>query len=242
MSLPNDNKFKKIHDAKLIGHQLLAAKEKQETVFIWRIVGDKKILAPVRLDLIKRSQGEIVISHIDGQEELFHHVLGSCDNINFFLPQSSLLFQCKFKQSESDGNVTLGYPSFIAQVERRKWLRVSGEVNQRLRIQFCKVVNTPKPVNQFLSKGLLDLGAGGLSFSVSKAEAKFFIAGETVKNIEILIGDTKYTVTGEILRVSEVAAQKIWKVSVRFAAIGKKEQEDIAKFVFENIRSDEKAI
>jgi len=55
VSPTDDNKFKKIHDAKQIGHQLLTAKERQEKVFVWRIVGDKKILAPVRFELIKRS-------------------------------------------------------------------------------------------------------------------------------------------------------------------------------------------
>lgn len=242
VSPSDDNKFKKIHDAKQIGHQLLASKERQEAVFVWRIVGDKKILAPVRLELIKRSQQELVIRPKEGEEEIFHQVLGSCEQINFFIPQSCLLFQAKFKQPEIDGSVTLAYPSFVAQVERRKWLRLPAEASHRLKIQFCKTVMTPKPVNQFLSKELLDLGAGGVSFVVSKAESKFFIAGEMVKNMEVLVGDTKYTVQGEILRVSSLGDQKLWKVSVRFVAIGKKEQEALAKFVFEHLRTDEKAI
>lgn len=238
----DDNKFKKIHDAKQIGHQLLAAKERHEAVFIWRIVGDKKILAPVRFEFIKRSQLELVIHPKDGTEEIFHQVLGSCEQVNFFMPQSSLLFQCRFKQPEADGCVAFGYPSFIAQIERRKWLRLAAEAAHQLKIQFCKTVMTPKPVNQFVSKPLLDLGAGGVSFLVSKAEAKFFIAGELVKNMEILIGDIKYTVHGEILRVSGVGERKLWKVSVRFAAIAKKDQEALAKFVFEHLRTVEKAI
>lgn len=236
MSVSDDNKFKKVHDAKLIGHQLLAAKEKQEAVFIWRIVGDKKILSPVRFELIKRSHQELVIRPKEGEEESFHQVLGSCEQINFFMPQSAFLFQCKFKQPESDGSVTVSYPDFVAQVERRKWLRMTADPSHKLRIQFCKTVHTPKPVNQFLSKSLLDLSAGGVSFLVSKAESKFFIPGELVKNMELLIGDIKYTVQGEILHVGEL------KVSVRFNALGKKEQEALAKFVFEHIRTDEKAI
>jgi hypothetical protein len=242
VSLPDDNKFKKIHDAKQIGHQLLAAKERQETVFIWRIVGDKKILAPVRLEVIKRSQLELVIRPKDGNEESFHQVLGSCDQVNFYLPQSSLLFQSKFKQPHADGSVTLSYPAFVAQVERRKWLRINAEPSHNLKIQFCKTVLTPKPVNQFMVKPLLDLGAGGVSFIVTRAESKFFIAGEFVKNMEILIGNVKYTVYGEILRVSEIGAKKAWKVSVRFAAADKKEQEAIAKFVFEQLRTVQNAI
>ena len=242
VSQSDDNKFKKIHDAKQIGHQLLTAKERHEKVFIWRIVGDKKILAPVRFELIKRSQHELVIRPKEGEEDVFHQVLGSCERINFFMPHSCMLFQCKFKQSESGGSVTLAYPAFVAQIERRKWLRLTADVSHRLKVQFCKTVMTPKPVNHFLSKLLLDLGAGGLSFVVSKAESKFFIAGEMVKNMELLIGDVKYTLQGEILRVSEMGEHKKWKVSVRFDTIGKKEQESIAKFVFEHIRTEEKAI
>ena len=242
VSPTDDNKFKKIHDAKQIGHQLLTAKERQEKVFVWRIVGDKKILAPVRFELIKRSQHELVIRPKEGEEDVFHQVLGGCEQINFFMPQSCLLFQCKLKQLESCGSVTLAYPAFVAQVERRKWLRLTSDDSHSLKIQFCKTVMTPKPVNHFLSKTILDLGAGGASFVISKAESKFFIAGEVMKNVEILVEETKYTVQCEILRVSEFGAQKTWKVSVRFAAIGKKEQEALAKYVFEHIRTDEKAI
>jgi c-di-GMP-binding flagellar brake protein YcgR len=244
-----EEKFKKIHDPKVIGLTLLNAKEKSETIYAWRIVGDKKILAPVRLEIIKRLQNTICIRPVESHEELFSLVLGSTETVNFFIPQTSIIFQCKFKQVESDGSYELAFPNFVAQIERRQWLRLTADNKQEIKLQFCKSVKMPRPQTHFVSREVFDLSGGGFSFMISRAEEKFFLPGEEIKNIELLIGGSKFTVSATVVRFHEKSAAKESsssplniRLSLKFLDLNKKEQEEINKFVFENLTTHEKAV
>jgi hypothetical protein len=243
------NKLKKMHDQKMIGHQLLSAKERNDEAFIWRIVGDKKVLAPVRFEVIKKAKGELVVAPAEDSREIFQHVLGGADHLNFFLPNSSLLFQCSVKQFESNGSLSLQFPKFIAQVDRRKNLRMEASNHPKLRVQFCKTLAASQPTKQFYGKGLYDLSAGGLTFLATRAESRHFIPGEKLKNVELIINDQKIVITASILRVqelNEIESQehpyKAWKVTFTFDSLQKKEQDLLTKFVFENVAIDEKAV
>ncbi len=223
---------------------LLSAKERQEQVFIWRFVGDKKLMAPIRLDLILPLRRELIISPLSGSEEVFQHVLGSNESLNFYLPFSGHLFQSKTKGS-GDAKTQVGFPEFLAQIERRKWLRMSG--SKALRVQFNKPVVGKKLTHHFFSRELFDLGAGGLSFLVNRAEAKFFTPGEVFKNLELMVNGEKTILTVSVTRVQEIAAQdahgyKAWKVGLRFENADKKTQEELAKFVFANLGSTPVAV
>lgn len=233
----------------MIGHHLLSAKERNEEAYVWRIVGDKKVLAPVRFEVIKKVKSELVIVPGENAKEIFLHVLGGADHLNFFLPNSSLLFQCSVKQFESNGSLSLQFPKFIAQVDRRKNLRMEAIDHPKLRVQFCKTVAATQPTKQFYGKGLFDLSAGGLTFLVTKAESRHFITGEKLKNIEIIVNDQKIITSASILRVqelNEIESQehpyKAWKVTFTFDSLQKRDQDLLTKFVFENVRIDEKAV
>ncbi len=239
MSEWGDNKLKKIHGDKLIGHMLVTAKERQDQAHIWRFVGDKKMMAGVRLDIILLARGEFVFSPLPGQEEAFAHVMGASDNVNFFLPHACLLFQSPSKGRWQAGGWVAKFPEFLAQVERRKWLRMAAEGDPRLRAQFSKQVALPRPSTQFFGKTLLDLGAGGASLAMSRAEARFFTPGEDIRNFELLVDGRKIRITAKVLRVQEVALgegrPRGWKVSLRFDAIDPKDQDHLCKFVFQNL-------
>lgn len=244
-----DNNLRKIHDPKLVCHLLNNVKQKQEHVIVWKFIGDKKIISPIRFDIIKKVKSEISISAKPGELELFQKVVGGSEKINFFCSQSSLLFQCELKQVESEGKITVTFPLFVAQVERRKWIRLKTDAEQSLRLQFCKKTIGPKGGNQFFSKALNDIGASGLSFLITRAETKFFIPGELIKGLELIIAGQKIVVSGQILRVQEISTEgylavpyKVWKVSVNFSEISKKDQDLLSLFVFKNIKLDEKAV
>jgi c-di-GMP-binding flagellar brake protein YcgR len=233
----------------MIGHQLLCAKEHNEEVYIWRIVGEKKVLAPVKFELIRKAKGELVVVSSENSKDIFQHVLGGSDHINFFLPKSSLLFQCSVKQMDNDGKLHLQFPKFIAQVERRNNLRMEAIDHPKLRVQFCKTVIAPKSVKQFYGKGLFDLSAGGVTFLITKAESRHFLEGEKLKNVELIIIDQKIVLSASILRVQELNEietlkhpYKTWKVTLRFDSIQKKDQDLLTKFVFENVTIAEKAV
>lgn len=244
----NDNKLKKVHDQKMIGHHLLSAKEKNEEVFVWRIIGDKKIVSPIKIEIVQKAKSEILISPIEGTGSEFNNVVGGLDHLNFYLPKSSLLFQCNIKNSQQN-KLSVSFPKFVAQVERRKWLRMTAINDSKIRIQFCKSIAGNQPSKQFFGKGLFDLSAGGLTFLATKAESKLFIPGEKLKNIELIINNQKMIVSTNVLRVNEFNSieasnqpYKMWKVTLSFDSIQKKDLDFLIKFVFEHVQIDEKAV
>lgn len=228
---------------------LLNAKEKQHPVYVWRIIGDKKILSQIKLDLILSARGELRISPTEESLIAFNHVVGGCRNINLFFPNSSTLFQSEVKEGHGDYGLVISMPNFIAQMERRKWLRMTGEMNSKLRIQFSKKTSLPHPMNQFFSKSLTDISAGGSSFFVSRAELRFLAEGEELKNLELLVDGIKMKVNAKVLRVQELsrhsypsALGKTYKVSLSFSHIDKKDQDQLAKFIFQNLSTSSQAV
>ncbi|MBY0516228.1 MAG: PilZ domain-containing protein [Bacteriovoracaceae bacterium] len=249
MSLIGDNKLKKIYDSRQIGHQLLSVKESQEEAFVWRFVGNKKILAPIKFEIIKKAKEEFQIKAAPGHEALFQEVIGSSDKLNFFLPHTLLLFQSKLQEINHDGSVLVLFPEFLAQLERRKWLRMNCENKVKIKTQFCKQVLEPKKMSQFFGKSLVDMSGGGFSLLASKAESKFFLSGEVIKNLELIIEDEKILVDVETVKVQEISTYdpnsinpKAWKISFKFQKITKKHQDFLIKFVFQHLSENEKAI
>ena len=248
MSLIDDSKFKKIHDTRRISSLLLTTKEKQHTVYVWRIIGDKKILAEVQFDLVLSARCELRLVPRPEAREDFNHVLGSTTTINFFIPHSSTLFQATVKGHHGDYGIVVSFPDFVAQMERRRWLRMEGENQTRLRVQFTKKAGQPRVMNQFFSKAVSDLSAGGLSFIATKQELRFLTEGEHLKAVEVLVEGKKIKVDAKVTRLQETAVRpyalgaKIYKVGLSFESIDGKEQDVLAKFIFQNMAIKPEAV
>ena len=244
-----ENKLKKNYDPKQIGHILLSAKEHQWPVFVWRIIGDKKILAQINLDAILSSRGELRISPKAENAEAFSHVVGGCDHINFFFPHSSLLFQSTIKGHHGVNGLNLTIPDFVAHMERRLALRLHTDGSPRIRVQFIKTTSFPRALNQFFGKNVSDISSGGLSFLVSKHELRFLVTGEDIKNIEIVLEGEKIKASAKVIRTQELnrnsyptSSAKTYRVSLEFKSIEKKNQERLSTYVFQNLKLTDKAV
>lgn len=240
-----ENKLKKVHDPRQISAMLLSAKEKCYQAFVWRIIGDKKIMAEVQIDLVLSARQELRISPKPQSIEAFNHVIGGCESVNLFFAHSAILFQSSVKGPHGQHGVILTLPSFIAYMERRNWLRMSGEHQARLRLQFTKKSSLPRSMNQFFSKALFDLGAGGLSFLATRVELRFLTEGEGLKGLELLVDGEKLKLDAQVIRIQEMASSfygKSYKVSLRFERIEKKDQEKLIKFVFQNLPPSHQAV
>lgn len=228
---------------------LLSAKEKHHPVYVWRIIGDKKIMAQVQIDLVLSARGELRISPKPEAALAFSHVVGGCSSVNLFFPNSSTLFQAIVKGGHGETGLIVSFPDFIAQMERRNWLRMSGENHAKLRLQFNRKMSYPNPMKQFFSKALSDVSAGGVSFLVTRAELRFLPEGEALKDIELIVEGKKIKLHASVLRIQELSKQtypafagKTYKVSLRFDHIEKKDQEILAKFIFQNLPETHQAV
>lgn len=245
-----DNNLKKIHDAKLISAMLLSEKEKHHPIFAWRIIGDKKVMAQVQVDLVLSARGEFRITPLPEAREAFGHVLGGCSTVNLFFSNSSSLLQTSLKGANGDYGAVLAIPEFIVQMERRKWPRISGENHARVRIQFARKMTVPHPMSHFFSKALSDLSGGGVAFVVTRQELRFLTPGEEVKGLELLIEGNKIKVCAKVIRVQELkrlgnfmpSQLKSYRVSIQFTEIDRKDQEDLAKFIFQNMPPSHQAV
>lgn len=236
-----DNRFKKIREQRMIGRLLIGAKDRSEPIHVWRFVGDRKILANVRFVVIQPAKGEFQIEPMPGQEEIFSQVIGASEYINFFIPQGCLLFQC-INRGNDKARIVVAFPAFMAQIERRKWLRLPMEEQKNIHLQFTKPYLKPHLTHQVFSGVPYDLSGGGISFCVSRSEVGAYVPGEKIKHVELFIEGRKIKFEGQILRIQEInqtttgrLPRKNWKVSLAFVAIEPADQEYVARYIFEKL-------
>jgi len=243
----DENKFKKIYDQRHIGQQLIAIKDRSEPVYIWRFIGDKKVLAQVQIDFVKRSKSEFKLSPVPGQERLYAQVAGVGSELNLFFPESSLLFQTRAKSADAE-SLLAAFPPFLAQVERRKSLRLGCE-GKPVRAVFAKEVLQPRPAKQQFNKSLTDLSDGGCALVLTRVESKFFSPGDLVGGIDLRLDEQSVPLKAEVVRVQEMlpngiedVAYRSWKLTLKFIHLDPKQREQIAKFVFEHLNLQAEAI
>lgn len=238
-------KFKQIRRSKFIGNQLVNAKDKNMECLIWRFLGQKKIVAKVNLDVVKRNSKEIIISASKDNQEEFEQVIGGSYQVNFYIPAMAILFQTELKSHTQNKKVLLAFPKMFAQFERRKNLRIVSYHDQRVDVEFSKNQVEHKHQAQHFKKSCYDLSAGGLSFLASKAELKFFSPRDKISELKLQIADRIFKMDCKINSINELTPDdvndlvyKAWKVSVEFASLSNEDQEFISKFVFENYNGD----
>lgn len=244
-----DNKLKKNFDPKKINSILLLSKEKQDSVIVWKIIGNKKVTANVKILMLSKASNEIKFSPDENEIVSYNKIIANSENLNFYIPSASMLFQVKVKNIETNSVVKTYLPSFIAQVERRQWLRLNIEEKHNVRLQFNKKIDPTKQANHFFAKKPWDIGGGGLSFLLTRSESKSFFTGEIVKNLEILIDNEKFKVDAEVIRLQVVGPStdsdllyKTWKVSLKLTNIQKRDQEALSTYIFKNINNTSFAV
>ena len=83
-----------------------------------------------------------------------------------------------------------------------------------------------------------------MALIMSRAEAKYFLPGEIIKSVELLIDDNKIVADIEVVNQIEINPSKgsrhyykVWKVGFRFAGMQKKDQELVSSYIFKNLKS-----
>lgn len=215
-------------------------KKSNKSVLGWKIVGGKKVTVEVVFHIIRKFRNEIVIKAIgeQGKQKLGNLVAGS-KKINFYLPDDMVLFQTDVKHVEQNGDIRIKIPTMMAQLDRRKHLRLFVEESMNIKVNFSKENNGHRVLTQQFEKSCFDISAGGFSFIISKSEARFFNLNDSINNIEVQIGDIKLKANCEITNILDVEPNvgnklnyKGWKVCFRYTKINPKSIKAIDEFVF----------
>lgn len=241
----NDNTLKKVHDQATIYSLLSGAKELNAEAFIWRLVGSDKHLGQVRIESIRKTRNDFCVIPAEGQDRIVQDLMGNHSQIDLYIPESALLLRCTVKTKDAPFRYYLQIPAFVAQVERRKSLRLNVHSQSDVRVSFGKSVTLPRPMSQHFLKDCFDISSGGFSFFVSKMESKFFQIGDNIPLVEVKAGKWSAKMAAQIVTIREIEpdefngfSYKVWRVSCKFSQIDVISKKYLERYIFERIKNE----
>ena len=244
-SLGTTNSLNKVHDEGVIFTMLQGSKENDAEVYVWRFLAGQKHLGLVRIEAIRKSRGDFCIVPQEGQDRIVQELMGSLSTIDLYIPSYALLLRCSVRQTEAPFRYYLQIPLFVAQIERRQSLRLNVSEERDIQVAFEKTINLMKPTNQLFQKSCFDISPGGVSFFVSRTEAKAFDAADFIKSLEVKAGSWRTKVEAEVISVTEVEpnqynglSYKAWRVACRFSNMEQLSRKYLEKFIFERIKDE----
>lgn len=245
----NDNSLKKVKDEYAILSLLFGAKDNSADVFVWKLIGNTKHLGQVRIESIRKMRNDFCIIPAEGQDRAVQDLMSGQNYVDLYIPDSALLLRCSVKQTDAPFRYYLKIPEFVAQVDRRKSLRLNTYDTSEVKVSFGKSVANPRPMSQYFLKDCFDVSPGGFSFFISKMESKFFHANDPISTVEIKAGKWSTHADAEIVMIREVEPDefngltyKVWRVSCRFSKIDQISRKYLEKFIFERIKDELHAI
>ncbi len=242
--MKNLSQLKKVNDFAVILNLLAGAKEKNAEIYVWKLIGDKKHLSQVRLEAIRKSRNDFSIVPIEGQERSLQDVIGTSKSVDIFVPDACLLFRSAIRTSDPPLRYYLEIPQFVAQLERRKNLRLVLENPSELKISFSKKIDGARPMTQYFHKDCYDVSTGGFSFYITRMETKFFLEHDSI-DLVIKIDKVSLKAKAQITVVRDIEpdefnglSYKVWRVGCRITEIDQLAKKYIEKFIFERIKEE----
>ncbi len=247
--MDSGNKLTKIHDANQIGVSISNAKDNSSDVYVWRFVGGSKLVVMVRIEAFRKQRNDFCIVPADGQDRIVQDLITSQTYVDLYVPLQGILMRCRLKNTDAPFRYYLEIPEFIAQVERRRDLRLNVYDQDELKVSFGKTITVPRVMSQFFLKSCFDISAGGLSFFVSKTESKLFHADDVISTMEIKTSEWSAKITSRVLSVRETEPDeangfpyKVWRVSCQIMQIDPIAKKQLEKYIFERIKDELYAI
>lgn len=247
MKQVGSNNLKKNYSAWAIFSLINNSKLNDRSIVGWRMIGGKKVTVDLFIRVIRKFRNELVVraTHPEGRNTIANLIAGS-DKLNLYLPEDLVLFQSTVKKSDSNGDIVITVPEMIAQIDRRKHLRLFCEEEMDVTIGFSKQNHGQRISTQLFDKKCFDVSAGGLSFIISKIESKFFETGDYLQGINLLLGPRNTVINAEIVNILDIEPDernglhyKGKKVCVSYVDPTVNQQKVINDFVFKYVQIDE---
>lgn len=243
MRIPGNGNLKKNYSAWAIFSIVSNAKINEKSIVAWKIINGKKITVDIYIRVIRKFRNEFIIrsSRASGKETVERLVAGG-EKLNLFLPNDFVLCQCDIKKIDSNGDVVLKIPDMIAQIDRRKHLRLFRDEGVKIEVEFQKELSGHLDRVQNFKKDCFDISAGGFSFIVSRTESKYFLKENTIENIILNLDGRKTKLNGIVVSVLDIEPDernellyKSKKVSIQFVDASPQQQKVINDYVFKYI-------
>jgi hypothetical protein len=240
-----ETNLKKISDKEAILSVLSEIKEFGLEAHLWKLVGDEIYLAGVTLEAIRKSTNDICLVPVKGQEDVVANIVGNNIFLDIQIPNSSIFFRCKLKSVKSPHRYYVIFPEFFALPERRKGVRIKFIEESKVRVSFNKANNAIKTINQKFIKNCYDIGVGGFSFLISRAELKYFNTNDVIPEVEINLDQEKIKLSSKVKVVREIEpdeynglSYKVWRVSCAYVKIEGSTHKKIENFIIKKIKNE----
>lgn len=222
--------FSLINNTKLNNKQILG----------WRIIAGKKVTSELYIRVIRKFRNEFVVRGMtEKQKNTLNNFVASSGVLNFYLAEDMVLFQSEVKHIDPNGDFVFSIPQMIAQIDRRKHMRLFLSDEVRAKVVFFKENHGHRVMRQQFNKDCFDLSAGGLSFFISRAESKFFDLNDSVEDIELYFDNTSVKLKADIVNIFDVEPDernqlhyKAKKVCLRYRELNERTYKKINDFVF----------
>lgn len=238
-------KLKENRNPKVISEIINTTKEKMGYIMIWIMHGEEKVTAEMYIHIIRKAKNEIILKPLADSNRLVQGIIGNREEVNVFFPTDLVFFQAKVKSLDPSGELVLSVPDMIAQVDRRKSLRVTIKNSMKVEASFYKSFFSHKVNTQLFKKPCFDVGTGGLSIILSRMEMKYFNVGDRVVGIILQIDDKKIEVEGVIVNMLPIepdAYNKLIykgnKVCLKFENLNPVYKEILDIYVFKHFRME----
>jgi hypothetical protein len=247
--LSNGNKLSKVHNAAEIISGLNSVKNEASEVYLWRFVGSSKYIGLTRIESVRKQRGDFCIVPSEGQDRIIQELLSGQTQIDLYIPAKSTLMRCRIRQTDAPFRYYLEFPQFMAQVERRKELRLNAYDQKEITVSFGKTITLPRTMSQYFLKSCFDVSTGGISFLVSKTESKLFQESDLISTMEMKTSDWNAKISTQVLSIRETDPDevngfpyKVWRVSCKITQMDPVAKKQLEKFIFERIKDELHAI
>jgi hypothetical protein len=243
------NKLAQNHQKATIVSMLIEVKKAESPVLAWRIVFDKKITCPIKIRFVRSNRNELECIVKGENHATFEQILSGEETLNIFLPESNTLFQTDVVNWKS-GELILKIPKMVAIQERRRHFRLNIKESWKAETSFVKEY-TPNGFSikkHKMNKKCHDVSKGGLSFILTKQEARMFMIEEEIEKVQLEIDKRIFVIDMELVNLINVepdANNKLLysglKACFKFNKISSEAEEYIDNFVIKNIDYDKVA-
>jgi len=182
---------------------LSQAKLKKQKVLLWKFVGERKLVVEVEITDVVGYRNELQIEPSHENDDEVHGILRDTRLINLYIEETQVLFQTRVRAINKN-KVVLAIPKMIAQINRRKDLRLEIKDYMHAKVFLYKDNADRNIGTQAFDKKCWDIGGGGVSFLVSKMESKFFQKWDKIKNISITLDDKQVELNGQVVNIIPV--------------------------------------
>lgn len=241
--MAKDVLLSKIVDPAIIFDLLMGHKDTHSDVFIWKLIGGEEYLSQVHIESVSKARKDFSIVPVNDGEVETENLLMNQSYIDFYIPESALLFRCQLKSNSAPIRYAFQMPSEVSQIDRRLSQRVNTFEDSELQISFQS--QSERGQIQKFAKACFDISGGGLSFYVSRMEKKFFKEGEFLKELSISTPKGESKVKAEMILVKEIEPNefnglpyRVWRVCCRFKEIDDPSKLLLNKYIFEKIKGE----